>query len=441
MQIKNYILIYVMALSLSGLVSCKKFLNVQPVSAVSDELTITDKASAENAVRGSYRSLSASGYYGATFQFDALMSGNALTYTQSSAGQLQFLYHTLTADNNDLETVWAAIYKVINQANQVIAKLPAVTDPALTTAYRNQLLGEGYFVRALAYFDLARSFGGVQLFLLPTLKVSDKYGKARSTQAETYAQVLSDLNAAEPLLPATTVRDRATQKTVWALRARLNLYLQQWAAAASDAGKIIADSGNYKLVTPYNGFFTKTNTTESVLELSYSISYPNPMFANWKSGGNYVPNDSIKNLLTDAAVGGGRSALLNVSGTKVLGVLYPQSNGTDPAYLIRIAELWLIRAEARAQTNDLSGAISDLNAVRTRAGLAGTTAVSQAEILTAIEAERRVEFALEPHRWFDLVRTGRAGTVLNISDDKRYLFPIPAPERAADPSLGQNPGY
>src|SRR6186713_946860 len=242
---RRYLIFLLVAFS-----SCHKFLDVQPTNAVSDDLTITDKASAENAVRGSYRSLSATGYYGATFQFDALMSGAALTYTQSSAGQLQFLYHTLTADNNDLKTVWAAIYKAINQANHVIAKLPAVTDPALTTAYRNQLLGEGYFVRALAYFDLARSFGGVQLFLLPTLKVSDKYGKARSTQAETYAQVLSDLNAAEPLLPATTVRDRATQKTVWALRARLNLYLQQWAAAASDAGKIIADSGNYKLVTP-----------------------------------------------------------------------------------------------------------------------------------------------------------------------------------------------
>lgn len=296
--------------------SCHKFLDVQPSSAVSDEQTITDKASAENAVRGSYRSLSATGYYGVTFQFDALMSGAALTYTQSSAGQLQFLYHTLTADNNDLETVWAAIYKVVNQANHVITKVPAIKDATLTQAYRNQLLGEGYFIRALAYFDLARTFGGVQLFLTPTLKVSDKLGKLRSTQAEVYAQVLSDLNAAEPLLPATTVRDRATQKTVWALRARLNLYLQQWAQAETDAGRLIADSANYKLVTPYNTFFTKTNTTESVFELSYSIAYPNPMFSNWKSGGNYVPNDSVRRLLTDALVGGGRSALVNISGTK-----------------------------------------------------------------------------------------------------------------------------
>lgn len=435
---KRYIFILLFAAALS---SCHKFLDVQPASAVSDDQTITDKASAENAVRGSYRSLSATGYYGATFQFDALLSGNALTYTQSGASLLQFIYHTLTADNNDLKTVWAAIYKVVNQANFIIAKVPDIKDATLTQAYRNQLLGEGYFIRALAYFDLARTFGGVQLFLDPTYKVSDKSGKLRSTQADTYAQALSDLNAAEPLLPATTVRDRATKKTVWALRSRLELYLQQWAQAEADAGKLIADSANYKLVTPYNTFFTKTNTTESVFELSYSIAYPNPMFSNWKSGGNYVPNDSVKQLLTDPAVGGNRSALISVNGTKVLGMLYPQSNGTDPVYVIRIAELWLIRAEARAQQDDLSGALADLNAVRARAGTSAAVAGTKDEVLAAIERERRVEFALEPHRWFDLVRTGRAGDVLNVTDARRYVFPIPAPERAADPSLDQNPGY
>jgi len=421
--------------------SCHKFLDVQPTYAVSDDLTITDKASAENAVRGCYRSLSATGYYGATFQFDALMSGNALTYTQSSAGQLQFLYHTLTADNNDLKTVWAAVYKAINQANHVISKVPAVKDAGLTDAYRSQLLGEGYFVRALGYFDLARTFGSVQLFLEPTTKVADKLGMPRSTQADVYAQVLKDLNAAEPLLPLTTVRDRATRKTVWALRARAELYLRQWAAAEADAGRLIADSANYKLVTPYNGFFSKTNTTESVFELSYSIAYPNPMFSNWKSGGNYVPNDSIRRLLTDPSIGGGRSTLLSINGTKVLGVLYPLSNGTDPVYVIRIAELWLIRAEARAQQNNVSGAQDDLNAVRGRAGVSPAVPGSQEEALDAIEQERRVEFALEPHRWFDLVRTGRAAAVLNVTDSRRYIFPIPALERQADPSLDQNAGY
>jgi hypothetical protein len=133
--------------------------------------------------------------------------------------------------------------------------------------------------------------------------------------------------------------------------------------------------------------------------------------------------------------------LLNTSGTKVLGALYPQSNGTDPVYVIRIAELWLIRAEARARQNHLPEALYDLNAVRSRAGISASTAATQEELLAAIENERRVEFALEPHRWFDLVRTGRAAAVLNVTDGRRYVFPIPTPERQADPSLDQNPGY
>ena len=433
--------ITLITLIISALASCKKFIDVEPTDAVSDEQTITDKASAENAVRGTYRALSASGYYGATFQFATLMSGNALTYTQSGASGLQFLYHTITADNNDLETIWAAQYKVINQANFIIARVPAVVDPKFTESYANQLLGEGYFLRALAYFDLARTFGGVQIFLTPTQKVSDKYNTPRSTQEQTFAQVLSDLNAAEALLPSTTVRDRATKRTVWALRARLNLYEKKWQPAVDDADKIIEDSFDYKLVTPYNIFFTKTNTTESVFELSYSVAYPNPMYSNWKSGGNYIPNDSIKGLLNNPDIGGSRNTLLNTSGTKTLGGLYPQSNGTDPVYIIRIAELWLIRAEARAQSGDLPGALNDLNAVRNRAGLLNSTAVTSDEVLLAIENERRVEFAFEPHRWFDLVRNGRASSVLNVTDANRYVFPIPAPEIAADPALQQNPGY
>jgi starch-binding outer membrane protein, SusD/RagB family len=422
--------------------SCHKFLDVLPTDAVSDTQAITDSASATNAVRGAYRALAATGYYGSTYEFDVLLSGDALNYTQSGASELQFTYHTLTADNNDLETIWAADYAAINDANFVIAKVPGIVAPTLSQSYRNQLLGEAHFIRALAYFDLGRAFGGVQLFLTPTTQVSDKLGKARNSQAETYAQVLSDLDAADSLLPAgTAVRDRATQKTAVALRARLNLYLQQWPQAEADAGILIADSADYKLVTPYSYFFNNTNTTESVFELSFSLAYPNPMYSNWKAGGNYTPNDSVVTLLQNPAIGGSRSSLLLTSGTSILGNLYPLSNGTNPVYVIRIAELWLIRAEARAEQGNLSGALTDLNAIRTRAGLPNSAALTQPDILLAIENERRVEFALEPHRWFDLVRTGRAAAVLNVTDPNHYVFPIPTPELQADPSLVQNPGY
>ncbi len=124
------------------------------------------------------------------------------------------------------------------------------------------------------------------------------------------------------------------------------------------------------------------------------------------------------------------------------GNLYYRNPATDPAYVLRIAEQFLIRAEARAQIGtDLVGSAADLNAVRTRAGLANTAAATKPDLLQAIEDERRLEFAFEPHRWFDLVRTKRADDIFpGITTDK-YILPIPITELQTDPSLQQNPGY
>ena len=121
--------------------------------------------------------------------------------------------------------------------------------------------------------------------------------------------------------------------------------------------------------------------------------------------------------------------------------MYYRNPASDPSYIIRIAELYLIRAEALAQQSKLSQALTDLNVVRDRAGIAASTATTQEEVLLAIENERRLEFALEPHRWFDIVRTGRAGAVFGVTDPNRLLLPIPVQQLLSDKSLEQNPGY
>jgi hypothetical protein len=115
--------------------------------------------------------------------------------------------------------------------------------------------------------------------------------------------------------------------------------------------------------------------------------------------------------------------------------------GTDPAYIIRIAELYLIRAEARAQLGKNTLALADLNAVRSRAAVPASTVATKDALLTAVSDERRVEFPFETDRWFDLVRTGRVATVLGITDTKKYVFPIPNSELLADKALTQNEGY
>ncbi|HTJ14336.1 MAG TPA: RagB/SusD family nutrient uptake outer membrane protein, partial [Dinghuibacter sp.] len=392
-------------------------------------------------------------YYGGGYEAFGYLAGDNIQWTGSHQTDDQFIIHSITSDNDNLESVWDGIYATINGANQVIAKVPAVTDPSFTQAQKNQLTGEGYFIRALAYFDLARAWGGVPITLTPTQTATGKNGLQRSTLAETYAQVLSDLDAADSLmaLPASQNPVRANKETAWALKARYYLYQKDWANAELYAGKVLADNADYQLLTPFSSFFqpaSAVGTKESIFELAYSVTYTNPSRNSWQppaTGGTrqWAPNDSIVYFLNNPAIGGGRSALIAETSTGLwYGNLQYRNPATDPSYIIRIAEVYLIRAEARAEQNELPGALADLDAVRTRAGVENSTAQTQEDILLAIENENRVEFALEPHRWFDLVRTGRAQAVLGITDPNKLVFPIPLNEiQLSNGSLAQNPGY
>jgi len=265
--------------------------------------------------------------------------------------------------------------------------------------------------------------------------------------------VLSDLNAADSLmsLPTTQNPVRANKETAWALKARYYLYQQDWVDAEAYASQVLADVTNYQLLTPYSSWFQQASavaTRESVFELSYNATYQNGSRSNWQPPANggtrqWAPGDSIVALLNNPLIGGGRSALVAQTSTGLwYGNLFYRSPATDPSYIIRIAEVYLIRAEARAEQNELTGALSDLNAVRARSGLAGSTDSAQPAILLDIENENRVEFALEPHRWFDLVRTGRAQAELGIADPSQLLYPIPINEiTLSNGVLTQNPGY
>jgi len=427
----------ILILSIS-ILSCESYLDVESFDKVSDANVIFDKSSAETAVRGAYRSL-ASLNYSSSFQNTILQSGGDVRSLNNAQTDLNIINYDLRSDIGFLSTYWGNFYNTINRANHVIQKVPNVNDVKLTPELRNQLLGEAYFIRAYSYFDLARVFGGVQIFLTPTTKASDKLGVLRSSQAEVYEQVLADLNLAEQLLPTTIVRNRATKFTAYALKARLHLYQNKFEEAEIDVNNVLVNSG-YRLIKPFN---LAAGTTESVLEFSFSVNDVNSGYSLWNTSNRSTePKAVLHNLLNDPAVGGERKILSvkNAAG-QFIGGIYPTN--ISAAYGIRTAELYLIRAEARARkaAPDLTGSLSDLNIVRDRSGIANSSAATKEDILLAIENERRVEFALEPDRWFDLVRTGRAATVLNITNTDKYIFPIPAAERLADPSLSQNPSY
>lgn len=433
--------------------SCKEFLDVKPLESISDAVTITDQNSALTALRGVYSALADGSYYGTSFQSIGYLSGDNIQWTGSQSQVQEFINKRVNADNSTISSAWVAIYRTINRANNVLAKVPTVTDPNLTTALKNQYLGEAYAIRALAYFDLARTFGGVPIILNPTAKPTDNSGVKRSTQADTYAQALKDLETAEPLLPTTTDRYRVTQKTVFALKSRYYLYQKDYAKAEEYATKLISDATNYRLLKPYGSFFQNDvrGTAESVFEVFYNgTTEVNSHRGQWQpqtNGGTrqWAPNDALVALLNNPAIGGNRSVLVAKDNqNRWYGNLYYRNPGSDPSYIFRIAEAYLIRAEARAQQEKFADALTDLNAVRDRAGLTALTAATTATkdaVLLAIENERRVEFALEPHRWFDIVRTGRAAAVFNLSDANRYVLPIPVQQLLTDKALEQNLGY
>lgn len=426
--------------------ACEKHLTELPTNALESSVSIVDARSARAAIIGAYDGLQ--GYYASSYPTLGAMPADLVVFNGTLSQYLQLDQNAIPSDNVTTVSAYRTIYSTINTANSVIARVPAVTDPLLSDAEKNRIVGEAYFIRALNYFDLGRGWGGVQLHLQPTDNLGQITGIRRSSLAQTYDQVLADLVEAERLLPEdNSTRNRAQKSTARALRARLHLYRQQWADAENYASQVIANT-KYQLVKPYQDFFTEPFlSTESVFELSFSVNDRNTYWNLWypsSFGGQYTlkPSDRVVTWLNDPAIGGTRNAQIAGTGTGVYGVLYnTTSTGVDPAYVIRIAELYLIRAEARAQQGNLEGALADLNTIRDRAEVSAYVSTSQPDILLAIERERAVEFPFEAHRWFDLTRTGRAGDVLGLTNQNYWLFPIPFSDVLSDPDVEQNPGY
>ncbi|REA63645.1 RagB/SusD family nutrient uptake outer membrane protein [Dyadobacter luteus] len=442
-----------LGLGLVLLASCGEFLEIAPKETISEELAIVDKTSLNTAVRGAYRRLGNAGYYGEGYvNLGFIPSGDVIYNVFNNVSDLNF-----RADDGAFAGSWAAIYATINLVNHIIEKAPQITDVNLTDAQRNAALGEAHFLRGLAYFDLARGWGGVPLKLKPTSDLSQDTGIPRATLEQTYKQVLEDLDLAEQLLPEQLNRVRATRYTVWALKARFYLYNKNWTQAVNYADKVIALNNHFRLVAPFNSWFSAgvVQTQESILEIAFSAQNPSALRTRMSllsRGGEYRyrPSDNLVATLRNPGTGGHRRALLDsatqAGTTQYAGALYYRSPATDPSYVIRIAELYLIRSEALAQLGNLPKALLDLNLIRNRAGLGNLSLNNDTEVLAAVLEERRLEFLWEAHRYFDLSRTGKLKEKIeqlkpNLKIQPHLnLFPIPIDEVILD-KLQQNPGY
>jgi hypothetical protein len=292
----------------------------------------------------------------------------------------------------------------------------------------------------------------------------------KTSQSLIYKQIIQDLKDAQTGLPVGYsiyggYRDRATQVAATALLARVYLYTSDWADAETASSNVIANA-SYSLVGNLNNVFIK-NSTEAILQFATdSAHYPAlaepaaiiPLqpttgrpsyFITSQLLNAFELNDLRKTDWTNATK-------YTVSGTTTT-YYYPYKykigvgtlNNAPEFYMaIRLAEMYLIRAEARGQlNNNLSGAINDLNTIRQRAMLLPlSNALTQSQVLAAVVQERRVELFSEwGHRWLDLKRTNQASSVLGPLKsgwtNNAQLYPIPVTEIRANPNLIQNPGY
>lgn len=426
------------------------FLDLEPENATSDINAVTDEKSAEAALNGAYSRLKSNNYYGGSGYISAIyLAGGDVNWTGSLNYYKDFNTHDYLADNTTVEVSWNAIWQTVNAANQVIDKVSTLNN--INKKAKERITGEALFIRALAHFDLARTWANVPVITRATATANDFDGVKQSSQKEVYRMVVEDLKAALPLLPDVTNRTHATQASTNALLARVYLYLEEWDKAEQHATLLIEDP-DYELID-YNTFYNEKGSKESILELNYTTSDNNSHWTYWfapDQGGRHEwgPSEELVDLLNDPDIGGTRKkTVADLSAAETpnyyVGLVYHRTNGDDPAYILRISEQYLIRAEARAKKSDpiLEDVLSDLNAVKLRSLVKPSRAATIDTAISDIENERRVEFPFEPHRWFDLVRTNKAGIVLGVTDKNKWIFPIPYNDLQADKDLVQNPGY
>jgi hypothetical protein len=278
---------------------------------------------------------------------------------------------------------------------------------------------------------------------------------ARTSREEVLAFAGADLNSAIGILPTVPPSPAfASEYAVRAALARFYLYSGNWASAEANANLVI-NSGNYELDNAYANVALSDFPSESIFEVGYTIADdPASLNTLFKSRREIIPsNETVLALASDPSGDRLYSIEFNIDNLKgsdngwqvaKYGTAVEDNNNI---VIFRLAEMLLIRAEARAQQGNTSGAVADINLLRDRANAPLITDASQSVMLRLIEEERRYELAYEGHRWYDLVRTGRANAVMSAFNpnwsDTYNLWPVPQREIQANPALAdsQNPGY
>ncbi len=456
----NYLRIKVLLIiSVLGLLGCDSFVDVNiPSSQLTGSVVFKDKMTVNAAMSNIYSKL----------RDNSLLSGNVvgsgvllghyadeLTYYGLNDENTLFVFNnTLLPTTSAVLQTWRESYYIIYCANAVIEGCQNATE--LSTTDKNLFIGEATFVRALMHFYLMNLYGEIP-YVTSTNYETNRIVE-RSSTLNIYEKVIADLTNASAKLPETYVsaeRVRPNRFAALALLARVYLYKGDWAAASAAASAVL-NSNMYVWENDVDKVFLK-GSTSTIWQFAPKLNGNNTDEATAFIFQTGPPSfRSLSPILVNSFESSDLrkthwiQAISNGTGTWYYANKYKKNTntGTSVEYSIvfRLAEQYLIRAEARAKQAELAGAKDDLNKVRNLAGLTNTLANSSDEILTAILNERKFEFFTEyGHRFFDLKRTGDLDRVLPITksgwqaNDK--LWPIPEAELLTNRNLTQNPGY
>ena len=448
--------------------ACNKIISV-PANAAGQIVTsqvFTDSSNATEGVIGLYASYTIGTWYPDIYGglgADELLY-NGTSNAVATAYYRDSLYVGSSTLSSSSSSFWDTYYgsDCIYRTNAALEGL--VADSLLSTSVRNQLVGECKFMRAFFYFYLVNRFGDVPYVTSTDYRVNQAL--PRTPVNTVYNNLEQDLLLArqfmQPAYPSNG-RLRPNRYTADALLARLYLYRQQWSNAETRCDSIL-NSGLYALVSNLDNVFL-AGSQEAILQLGSSLS-SYPKIAPYEGSpflpilSFIAPTYSLSPFVIQAFDSGDLRQSHWVASSKIGTTTYTYAykykssvfsnpyNTTEDLMVFRLAEIYLIRAEARAQQGNLAGAMEDINVIRSRAGLGAATAGSLTEAMGVILHERQTELFTEwGHRWFDLKRTDSLNAVLGRekswwpADGHAALYPIPYTDILYNPNLTQNPGY
>jgi len=466
----------ILILWLFGGVGCGQFLDVvAPGSKIEASKIYEDNITAMMALYSIYGSMFNQGASPAKLARYTGLCGDELKLTWGPDDEGLY-WNNISTGNGYGTDLWNTGYLYIRDANDVY--WGCAGSERLDPVIKKQLMAEALFIRAYWFFYLTNLYGDIPLPI--TTDVQTNALLSRTLQRDVYQQIASDLLTAQENLgdnyigsdskTISSERGRPNKAAATALLARVYLYMGRYEEAAQQASAIISMNEMYALV-PLEQVFLK-NSKEAIWQLMPGT--PNIMQINTTEGNEFIINippkyktqQALSNSFMNAFeqndqrkkswIGSFVDRSISPAVTYYFPYKYKVRLGEDLkeySMIFRLSEMYLIRAECRAQLEDLSGALADLNTIRRRAGLPAklNNSLDKYRLLNAILQERQVElFTEQGHRWFDLKRTGTVDAVMAIEtpakgggmwNATKRLWPIPKEEIIQAPNLYQNPGY